>query len=351
VIFRKGAAAPEHSVSCFRLTREWRSKILSGAAALDEAQESLAHPVRQERFARDPLARWDIDVQEGEERVLRLLSFSAIPWGRWLKSGRGVELSKWGKVVLCPGCGRASPLPRPPRLCLCGACGRRFMSDSVEQQQITRPLRGGDEGWHPLIVGEDVDRYRCIPGREIRLGVEGINYKNSDTFRMRKLLVRKTGVGIKAAIDESGAYTNQVVFHYTPAGDAPPFLLDYLLGVLCSRVLFAYHLKRLGENEWRSHPYVTQKVIEALPVPEIREGTWQWAQAQAIAEAAGRRSSVDRNDGEDDLQVERLVAGLYGLSTEDCAWVLGVLDGAQSLEPMRALRLPDPALLRPVRVP
>jgi hypothetical protein len=235
---------------------------------------------------------------------------------------------------------------------VCTSCGFSFDLKSARIEQIVESNVTPRRGWKPLVVGEDVDRYAVTPSRIIRINVAGINYKSQEVFEKRKILIRKTGVGIKAAIDESGALTNQVVFHYRldPKWKAPSFLLDYFLGVLCSRVLLAYHLKRFGENEWRSHPYVTQRIISELPIPDVREGTWQWRQARAIAEAAARRRKRSSRYILDDLMVDRLVAGLYGLSERDCGWVLKVLDSAQALEPIRSLRVNDPHSLRPIKV-
>lgn len=353
VLARKGRPDAEHTISCMRLTKEWRQKILIGQGTLEQAKRELAHPVRQLRFEQDSNARFDIDVHEREEKVLVKMSEAKMPWTRWLVSGRGIELSKHGRVIVCPQCGVASPLPRYDNLrCFCRVCARFFVTGRGGQQQIVRPLQKPERDWQPLIVGEDVDRYRCFPSRQVRLNVTGINYKTSEIFTRRKLLIRKTGLGIKAAIDETGAYTNQVVFHYyvPTTVAAPPFLLDYLQGVLCSRVLLAYHLKRIGENEWRSHPYVTQQIIAELPIPDISEGSWEWRQAAAIADAVGRRRKVNSSESEEDLRVDRLVAGLYRLTEADCQWVLKVLDQADSLEPIRTLRLTERSALTPVRI-
>jgi hypothetical protein len=201
-----------------------------------------------------------------------------------------------------------------------------------------------------LIVGEDVDRYSCDSSRIIEDKVPGINYKNPSSFEGSKLLVRKTGVGIKAAIDETGAFTNQVVFHYrAKPNSTPSFFLDYVLGVLCSRVMLAYHLKRTGESEWRSHPYVTQKTIAELPVPLVSEGGRQWRQARAIANAVVERRRNKPADSSTDLRVDALVAGLYDLDSKACAWVLNVLDEAQSLQSITTMRA-DVSQLRAVRV-
>jgi predicted RNA methylase len=354
IILRKGNPRPNHSVECFRLTREWRQRVLSEHVTLYDAKRALTHVVRQRRFSQNAMAYFNIDISEREEEVVRVISESGLPWTRWFKSGRGIEISKYGKVIMCPQCGRVYPQPRRMPNHVCKSCGRAFISNDATQRQVVRPLRGSESTWRPLIVGEDVDRYSCFPSREILVGVPGISYKGDDTFKFRKLLVRKTGVGLKAAVDETGAYTNQVVFHYyiPPHFHTPPFLLDYVQAVLCSRVLFAYHLKHIGESEWRSHPYITQKVIASLPIPDICEGTWQWTQAQAIAEAVKERhrQAVGSHNSDIDVFIDCLVAGLFGIEESDCSWVLQVLDNAQALEPIRTLRLNNPKLLKPIRI-
>jgi hypothetical protein len=148
-----------------------------------------------------------------------------------------------------------------------------------------------------------------------------------------KLLVRKTGLGLNASVDTSGSVTNQVVFHYLLKPDAPDFFLHYLEGVLCSSVMLALHVARSGETEWRSHPYVTPKVLGSLPIPSPNTARWNHGQALAIAEAAqavrlappGRKATAE-------LRVDRLVAGLYGLDASACDWVASVLSRTERLQ-------------------
>jgi hypothetical protein len=113
--------------------------------------------------------------------------------------------------------------------------------------------------------------------------------------------------------------------------------------------MLAYHLKRTGENEWRSHPYVTQKTIAELPIPLISEGGPKWRQARAIASAVAERRQNISSDPLTDLHVDSLVAGLYDLDSKACAWVLNVLDEAQSLQSITTMRA-DISQLRAVRV-
>lgn len=353
VIARKKKVDTGHTIDCMRLNKEWRQKILTGHATFEQAKKELAHPVLQSRLLKNAQARFDIDVREDEEKVLVKMSEIHNSWSEWLASGRGIELSKYGNVINCPECKTSYPLPRQQNLrYLCRACNGLFDTEMAERKCIVRTLQKKEDKWQSLIVGEDVNRYKCFPSRQVHLDVEGINYKTNGEFAHRKLLIRKTGLGIKAAIDETGAYTNQVVYHYylRPGVAAPSFLLNYFQGVLCSRVLLAYYLKRIGENEWRSHPYVTQRIVAELPIPNIKEGTQKWRQASAIADAVEHRKNVQSNDSKEDLDVERLVAGLYGLTQDECNWVLDVLEQAEALEPIRTLRITAREKLMPVIV-
>jgi hypothetical protein len=112
--------------------------------------------------------------------------------------------------------------------------------------------------------------------------------------------------------------------------------------------MLAYHLKRTGESEWRSHPYVTQKTIGELPIPNVSDGTWQWTQAQAIAGEVSQSRTLVKPDRQHDLRIDSLVAGLFGLTRSDCDWVVNVLDQAESLEAISRMRL-EKGLLLPAK--
>jgi hypothetical protein len=110
--------------------------------------------------------------------------------------------------------------------------------------------------------------------------------------------------------------------------------------------MLAFYLRWSGENEWRSHPYVTPRVLRQLPIPTPWASQMAWSTALDIAESV-RSLSARRDNQELDFRIERLLAELYGLDQEDCAWVATVLNEAQPLEAIRQLRVPDPALLYP----
>jgi len=350
LVLKNVAPKKHHEIVCLRLSKQWRTCISSGLRSFRDAEQQLSHKVPQSRFLKDPHCRFDIDLRERERAPIVKLEANIDGWTDWLESGRGVELSKAGEIVFCSGCNRGFPMPREPRGRTCPKCNADLDPATAKRGRIILPLKDKVPGWLPLIVGEDVDRFRARPSRCIKLGIEGINYKNEEMFRGSKILVRKTGVGLKAAIDETNSLTNQVVFIYSLRATlgAPDFLLLYFLGVLNSRVMLAYHLKKSGENEWRSHPYVTQRTISELPIPNVKPGTQQWAQAQAIGAAVQRVSRTYSIEA--DLYLEGLVAGLFGLSDADCRWVGNVIDAAQSLEAIRTLRLSANESFNPITV-
>ena len=141
-------------------------------------------------------------------------------------------------------------------------------------------------------------------------------------------LVRKTGVGIRAAVDRSGSLTTQTVFHFIAKPGVSPLLLDYVAGVLNSRTMLAFHLRWSGDLEWRSHPYVTPTVIKSLPIPSpfLPEGGLSDV-AMEISALAQRRFHGEKVED----QMEELVADLFGLSVSERRWVTEVISSAQSL--------------------
>lgn len=349
IVLRNRPAPERHEIECLRLSQGQRQLVLAGESDLTRCAAESAHSVPQARFTRSASASFAIDIRKTDIAHVRAVHRHASSWGQTLNTGRGVELSKHGEVIVCPQCGRTRPRPRKSVAIRCD-CEKLVDPAQAPSEKIVREIRARQpKGWQPLIAGEDVKRYTCNPSREIRTGIDGINYKAEIDRRLPRLLVRKTGIGLKAALYRGTALTTQTVFHFVATEETPDFLLPYALGVISSRIMLAVHLKRTGENEWRSHPYVTQKLLAELPIPHPTPDTREWRQARAIAAAVsrgrGRKPGVER-----DLEIERLIAGLYRLESADMAWVDQVLNEAQDLEGIVSLRLGQGLRLEPITV-
>lgn len=337
LVLRNRKPQANHLIEVFRLAKSQRASVMSGELDLQAARLRDRHFVPQGRFVSDTLSRWDIDVRSSDQRILERMESKGGNWSELILSGRGVELSKKGLVKACRNCGHATPAPTRPRDVICAGCGRTAHSDEMLSERIVVSKSDDMPGFMPLIVGEDIGRYDLSCSRQIKLNVPGINYKHQELYGQERLLVRKTGIGLKATVTNKVAASNQVVFHYVPRSKDMNFFLYYVLGVLSSRTMFAYHLRKSGENEWRSHPYVTPKSLAALPIPTPEVGSQAWRQATEIATRVKKHLLNKGRDKKLDLEIEGLVAGLYGLDRSDFGWVKQVICDAQNLEPMRAL--------------
>ncbi len=343
LVLKKTGDDKSHAVEGFRLNRKVRKQILNGTISFYEARKRLSHKFPQGRFSEDSFQKWDIETKESDGPTFRKIESKFDGWTELLEGGRGVELSKKGIVVTCTQCSAHFPLPKKSKngICECPHCGATKSHSDLESKKIIIDGDLSKRGWERIVVGEDVDRYAVTPRRIIQAGLKGVNYKSKEIYKKERLLVRKTGIGLKASIVSAGELTNQVVFHYSlnDASKLPKWYLHYVLGVLSSRIMLAYHIRKNGENEWRSHPYVTQKILSQLPIPVPVRGTEMWGQAEEIARNVKkmlRASSSSRK--KIDFEIECLVAGLFHLAKTDAVRLERVLRQAEQLEAVNSVR-------------
>ena len=337
VVLARSEACEGGEVECFRLRVGDRKALLNNEVSLDDLRQKHGHWVPVSRFSNNPNVEFTIEVRSWESAVDKMLVSRGLEWDAMFWTGRGVEVGKNGEQLHCRRCGTYRPVPSARNVgwARCPKCGFVFPPDAKVIPVISRC--GGNSGawWKPIIVGEDVGRYRCVPSRELRLGLLGIQYKDMELLRKPKLLVRKTGVGLRCAVDRSGSLTTQTVYHFIVKDGVSPLVLDYLAGVLNSRVMLAFHLRWSGDSEWRSHPYVTQAVIKSLPVPSPFEETGAMSvQAQFVASLAQRRELGEMVDED----IDEAVADLYRLTESERCWVGDVIDSAQALQGIVELR-------------
>ena len=273
-----------------------------------------------------------------EEKTLNSIGSVGGRFGDFLQGTRGIELSKTGRVYDCRWCRRWLPLPNEA-VSICPHCKMRLSILAPRVTSIVSSERS--PGLMPLLVGESIRRYNIGSKYWIDVQKQGINYKAKETYAAPKLLVRKTGVGVSAAIDYSRSYTNQVVYIFHLKNDAPLHVpLELFLAVLNSRAIYYFLAKNHGETEWRSHPYLTQKQILSLPSPDTH--ALSNGSKSLISEVVGLlKPYTTRNlaiSPEIDAKVERIVARLYDLDRSHYVAIYKTLDEVQDLLPVRALK-------------
>lgn len=312
VICKKGLPNSESKTKCFRLSTNDRKEFLLGKEELMYFYKKGYHEVMQSRFLQNDACNFDVDTLSSEEYLLAKIKEKSISWSDTFVFGRGVEISKAGKIVFCPLCGFAqgykkSQMISKKKVCInCGndiAVTEETVTNVISQWQTTDSVQ--------IYVGENIRRYGIEGECFIQPNIQGINYKNREMYTPPKLLVRKTGLGIYAAIDNTGSMTSQTVYILKFKRNDYNVPLEYYLALLNSRVVYYYYLKTYGENEWKSHPYLTKQIIFSLPVREYEDTEVDKRIIDLCREIMGNYSY------EKDLQLELLVMSKYGLSESE----------------------------------
>lgn len=312
IVCQKKQPDDNSKTECFRLSTENRREYLEGKKSLMYFYMKGSHSVLQKRFLMNESFNFDVDTREEEEQLLEKIRKDAIEWDRIFMFGRGVEISKSGEITVCMKCGCAQGYTKKQLLDgkkSCTSCGEETLINHKTTQVMV--CEGATNGFSKMIAGEDLHRYKCSTNHYVKLNVTGINYKVDSLYTSPKLLVRKTGLGIYAAIDYNHELTSQTVYilKYLKDGDNVP--LEYYLALLNSRVVYYYYLKMYGENEWKSHPYLTKKIIFSLPIREY-EGSKLDKEIIELATRVSHDYSYDL-----DVKLEELIMKKYELSQLD----------------------------------
>ena len=334
IIVCKKSVPDDNSVTeCFRLSTNNRKAYLAGNGTLLSFYKKEMHMVPQSRFAKNGSYNFDIDLHKNEEMLIQKISLDSIKWETEFDFGRGVEISKSGKIVYCPLCGKAQGYSKKHinsgnKRCI--FCGKEIpVNQTTILDLITDKFEAGTKA---IYVGENIQRYSIQGKRYIRPNVEGINYKTAELYSPPKMLIRKTGLGIYATVDYSGNYTSQTVYilKYSQDSKIP---MEYYLALINSRVVYYYYLKVYGENEWKSHPYLTKKIIFALPIK-----SYKGDELDKIIIGLAKRL-VEKYDREVDLQLERLIMKKYKLSRQEQQLIVNEINRLPNLSSINNMKM------------
>jgi hypothetical protein len=313
------------------------------------------HDVEQSRYRANPRYEVDIFARVIDAPVVARIDQPRIDWESLTEKGRGAEIGKSGEVLQCPYCYKWDNVPRKVkgawRPKTCHHCGREFAFENAAKHEIIIAEKPRGKSWKGIISGEAVNRYSLGATDFIDTTKDGINYKAAEFYEGKRILVRQTGVGIYATIDESGAFTNQSVFTWRMRRDLQAdwsrYRLEYILGALNSRtMLYRYYMKS-GDTEWRSFPRWTQELVQQLPIRAIDFS--QPREAKLHDEIADRVAAVLAMGKppvtHDDYQIEMLVMQLYGITRSMCRRIFDVLHEVQRLRVIREMSIAEPDML------
>ncbi|WP_421751091.1 N-6 DNA methylase [Croceimicrobium sp.] len=337
LVGKNGSPDPNNLVDSFRLTPFNRSEVLNTTKSLCTIEKELSHKIPQKRFLSNSKYLFDIDCRDSETDLIEKLQVTSYQFSDIVENSRGAEISKKGVVIQCNHCHLHLPYPKAkePK---CPHCKSNLQLGSLEQKRIIFSHNGN--GTKKMKVGEDLSRYFSTNKRWIDITKEGINYKDYSLYKGQKILVRKTGIGITASLDNEGSVTNQVVYILKLKDKWQKHLtLEFVLAVLNSRIMTYYLLKKHGEIEWKSHPYLTQGILIGLPFPTVRPTKAFQASVDKITSLVltGMKSNKKELNRQIDAAIEKEVAKLFSVNKSDYSLIYAQLESAEPLIPIKRL--------------
>lgn len=339
IVGRKAKAKSNHQVDCFRLSSNFKKRVISNELALEEVEKELLHKVPQSRFYENDKCVFDIDLKTDEQQTFDKIKNNSVVIQQFVTNTRGAEISKKGVVCQCPNCKHWMPYPKAKQP-KCSSCKASLNLETIAKEKII--LNHNGVGNIKLKVGEDLYRFTSVSKSWINTLKEGINYKDLSIYNGDKILVRKTGVGITASLDYENAITNQVVYILKlKSAYEKKLSLEFVLAVLNSRAMTYFLIKKFGENEWKSHPYLTQTMLVNLPFPDIDFNSADTKKLISRVTKIVRNEvlhSKEKNISKaNDLFIERVVAHFFKLNQTDYKAIFETLISSEPLIPIKRL--------------
>ena len=99
--------------------------------------------------------------------------------------------------------------------------------------------------------------------------------------------------------------------------------------------MYYYYLKKYGENEWKSHPYLTKDIIFSLPIRQVDNSNITLCKkiAKLVQEIQNNYSR------ELDLAIERLVLELYDINQEELDIIVKELNSLPDLNAINQMKI------------
>lgn len=338
MIVKKTRPTEKSTSKCFRLNTAQRKAFFLNKVSLYTLYSSSKHKVFQKRFNKSPHFVIDVDTRQEDEKLLSKIEDNAIDWNKTFHFGRGVEISKSGLVVVCPNCNMAQGYSKKQSNAgkkACSACGAEVLITAATIDKIIST--SSIDGFQRIYVGENLRRYGFYGINYLKMGVAGINYKEPKLYEPPKILIRKTGLGINACIDYESTYISQTIYSCNYIDNSEDTPLEYYLGVLNSRIIYYYYLKKYGENEWKSHPYLTKEVIFSFPIKTPTNENLELC--REIAQNVKRLQI--KYTRRLDIKLEGLVSKLYGLNMHDINLIAEELNKLPDLWAINHMKLTE----------
>ena len=344
---RKGLPvdSTDRSIRGVQLSGPLRTEAIAGRTLLDQVASQRGRDLSYGHSLSDQLHVIEPFRGKRDDAILAKMDARSRTLAELTDSGRGEEINKSGLLWRCPSClhltvpgvkSKGSFKPKP-----CESCGLTLTTDTVQLRHILVPKPAANTA--PWIDGDAINRRygKVQPAAHIDLSASWA-FKAQSLYTAPKILVRKTGVGINATYDDTGAYFPQTIFFYRLKPDEVERGIDhrFVLGTLLSRTMVYRWFKRSGDVDVaKAFSYLTHSRLRTFPIPHVDLKNPEDQQRHTdIVENVQAMLDGAPLGGPEDLSIEQSLRKLWGLSPDDGHYINGeFFDLADSGQVVREL--------------
>ena len=328
IILCKKTKDAENQVSCFRLGTNDRKLILNGSDTLENIYNKKAHKVNQSRFSKNNAFTFDIDTTISDEKLINKLRKNNFIAENAFAFSRGIEISKNGLVTKCPLCGYEQPILKHQigSTKICSKCNKEIKVNN-SRKLISSEKTSTNKS---IYVGENLHRYAIDSEKYIETNVNDVDYKEKVFKNKRLLLIRKTGLGIYATVKDNCLTTQSIYVLQPKVSDEE---LYYYLGLFNSRLIYFYYIKEFGENEWKSHPYLTKSIIFSLPIKRFESNEL------SLSISTKAKTLSENYSASLDVKLENEIFNLYSINKNERVKIISELQKLPNLSAIKQMKL------------
>jgi len=236
--------------------------------------------------------------------------------------GRGVELTKTGKIIFCEECSKYLPIPH--KKLKCNICNSSLNEKNIENIIYeTIPSNTIKENYHLFIYS--ISRYQITQYKYIDTSKDGINYKDFSLYEDR-IIIRQLSQNNKicATYDKNLSLTSQSLYNLKiKEATIPEFNNFYLLGLLNSMLFSYFFIKSFGTYK-KLFPRILIEKIKDFPI-KIPISNEEKKKVKKIIENA--KFLLENFNKYKHLQesIDLLVFDLYGISENHRKYIINYM--------------------------
>jgi hypothetical protein len=284
------------------ISEKEKEGILKEGSNLQQLIEKHSYFRDQKSFRENENFIFDIfaDLVDREIKE-KIQSSKTHPLKYYFVNGRGIDTNKSGRHFICPECdflnppfGRGHSGRIEKKVCNAPDCTFTFHKDRKQKYEKVELISEDDfpkEGYNvPCFIGEDLHKLHFSRNpraakyygdkvnsdshsvRKKYFKYSGIHWGKHELYTGERLLIRKVSTGHNLQVMKYDGFlvTNQQIYIIKKKPQFQSLDLNFVLGILASRLIHYYYIKQFGDPDKNILPHFTQANIKSLPIPFVK---------------------------------------------------------------------------------